>query len=254
MSRTAFVAGNWKMNGSVEQVQRFAASISQASDSLSCDLAVCVPAVYLERMGAGLADSRVALGAQNLASEIEPGAFTGEINGAMLVEAGCRYVIVGHSERRAMYGETNEVVVAKTRAAAAAGLRPIVCIGETLEQREADETEAVLTEQLNAVLSGCTAAELVDLVIAYEPVWAIGTGRSATPEQAQEIHAFLRTKIGEQDATMADSVQIVYGGSVKADNAADIFAGKDVDGALVGGASLKAESFIDIARAAQSSD
>jgi len=251
MSRTAFVAGNWKMNGSAEQVDAFASTMSKAASELTCDLAVCVPAVFIERMGRGLTAEQVALGAQNLAGEIEPGAFTGEINGAMLIEAGCRYVIVGHSERRALYAETDDVVVAKTKAAAAAGLHPIVCIGETLEQREAEQTEAVLSRQLKAVLSGCEASELKDLVIAYEPVWAIGTGRSATPEQAQEVHAFLRAQIGGQDATMASSIQIIYGGSVKADNAADIFAGKDVDGALVGGASLKADSFIDIARAAQ---
>lgn len=254
MSRTAFVAGNWKMNGSADQVEAFVASITRADAQLSCDLAICAPSVYLQRMASELSASRVAVGGQNLAAEIEPGAFTGEISGAMLVDVGCRYVIVGHSERRALYGETDEVVVAKTRAAAAAGLHPIVCVGETLSQREADDTEAVLSTQLSALLSGCESAELANLVIAYEPVWAIGTGRSATPEQAQAIHAFLRAKIAEWDATMASSVQIIYGGSVKADNAADIFAGKDVDGALVGGASLKADSFIDIARAAQPAD
>lgn len=254
MSRTAFVAGNWKMNGSAEQVEAFVAAITNGGAAAGCDLAICVPSVYLERMAAGLSGSAVALGAQNLASEAEAGAFTGEINGAMLIDAGCRYVIVGHSERRALYGETDAVVVTKTRAAAAAGLHPIVCVGETLEQREADDTETVLARQLGAVLSECAPAELANLVVAYEPVWAIGTGRSATPEQAQAIHAFLRAQIAEWDATMADSIQIVYGGSVKPDNAADIFAGKDVDGALVGGASLKADSFIEIARAAQQAD
>lgn len=254
MSRMPFVAGNWKMHGSTDQVASFVAAINSADAGLSCDLAVCVPAVYLQHMADGLSDSRVAPGAQNLAAEVEPGAYTGEINGAMLVDTGCQYVIVGHSERRAMYGETDEVVVAKTRAAAAAGLYPIVCVGETLAERDSDDTEAVLTRQLRALLSGCERAELSNLVVAYEPVWAIGTGRSATPAQAQEIHAFLRAQIAEWDATMADSVQIVYGGSVKPDNAADIFAGKDVDGALVGGASLKADSFMEIARAAQQVD
>lgn len=251
MSRTVFVAGNWKMNGSASAVDAFATDVTKAGADLSCDLAVCVPAVYLERIKNALDGSRVTVGAQNLAGEAEPGAFTGEINGAMLAEVGCDYVIIGHSERRAMYGETDDVVVTKTKAAAAAGLRPIVCIGETLEQREADQTEAVLAAQLNAVLSGCSADELKDLVLAYEPVWAIGTGRSATPQQAQDVHVFLRTQIAERDATMAASLKIIYGGSVKPDNAAEIFAGEDVDGALVGGASLKAESFLDIARAAQ---
>lgn len=251
MSRIAFVAGNWKMNGSLAKVDAFAAGFKQTGADLSCELAVCVPNVYLQRMIEGLDGSGVAVGAQNLSGETEPGAFTGEINGTMLGEIGCKYVIVGHSERRAMYGETDEIVVAKTKAAAAAGLQPIVCIGETLEQREADQTETVLATQLNAVLNGCSADELKDFVLAYEPVWAIGTGRSATPEQAQAVHAFLRAQIAGRDATMADSIQIIYGGSVKPDNAAEIFSGKDVDGALVGGASLKVESFLDIAGAAQ---
>lgn len=250
MSRSMLIAGNWKMNGDAAQVDSFAGVAAEGASDIGADLLVCVPFVYLERMGQGLAGSKVALGAQNLAAEIEAGAFTGEVNGAMLANAGCSHVIVGHSERRALYGETDAVVAAKADAAVAAGLKPIVCVGETLEQREADQTEAVLGAQVAALFEQCDSATLGQVTIAYEPIWAIGTGRSASPEQAQSVHAFLRGQIAERDATLAQSVQLLYGGSVKPDNAAALFAGADVDGALVGGASLKADSFLDIARAA----
>jgi len=250
MSRTMLIAGNWKMNGDAGQVDAFARSLAADASAITADMLVCVPFVYIERLVAGLADAPVAVGGQNVAVEVDAGAFTGEVNGAMLADIGCRYVIVGHSERRAMYGETDSVVAAKTSAAVAAGLKPIVCVGETLEQREADQTEAVLAAQIGALFEQCDARTLAEIVIAYEPIWAIGTGRSASPEQAQDVHAFLRGQIADRDATIAESVLLLYGGSVKPDNAAALFAGADVDGALIGGASLKADSFLDIARAA----
>lgn len=250
MSRRMLIAGNWKMNGSAAQVDEFCRALREAGADLDAQLLVCPPQVYLARMGDALSESAVCVGAQNLAAQADAGAFTGEVNGAMLVDVGCTQVIVGHSERRALYGETDAVVAAKADAAAAAGLVAIVCVGETLEQREANETEAVLGTQIAALFDNCASATLNTLVIAYEPIWAIGTGRSATPEQAQGVHAFLRGQIADRDATLSQSVQLLYGGSVKPDNAAALFAGADVDGALVGGASLKAESFLDIARAA----
>lgn len=250
MSRRTLIAGNWKMNGSAAAVDAFASAVAADAGSTDADLLVCVPFVYIERMARGLAGTGVALGAQNLADVGEPGAYTGEVNGAMLRESGCTHVIVGHSERRAMYGETDSVVAAKLEAAVAAGLVPVVCVGETLAEREADRAEAVLSAQVDALFEQCRPESLARMVLAYEPVWAIGAGRSASPEQAQAIHAFLRGRIAQQDATLANSMQLLYGGSVKPDNAAALFAGADVDGALVGGASLKADSFLDIARAA----
>ncbi|WP_109994882.1 triose-phosphate isomerase [Salinisphaera sp. LB1] len=249
MTRRKFIAGNWKMNGSAAQVDAFGRSLVEAAPSLDCHLAVCVPFVYLERLARALEPSHVAAGAQDLSSELEPGAFTGEIHGAMLAECGARYVVVGHSERRELFGESDDVVVAKAEAAVAAGLTPIVCVGESLEQREADDTESVLARQIDALTGRCQRRTLEAMVLAYEPIWAIGTGRSASPEQAQSVHAFLRSQIANWDATIANSLPILYGGSVKPDNAVALFAGADVDGALVGGASLKADSFVDIARA-----
>lgn len=249
MTRKALIAGNWKMNGSAADVNAFARAVVAGSSDVAADLLVCVPFVYIERMARGLIGSAVALGGQNLADEVEPGAFTGEISGTMLADTGCSHVIVGHSERRALHGETDALVASKVRAAVAADLRPILCVGETLEQREADRTETVLGTQLDAVLSSCDDAVLAQMIVAYEPVWAIGTGHSATPEQAQSVHAFVRAHIAHKDATLARSMQLLYGGSVKPDNAATLFAGVDVDGALVGGASLEADSFLNIARA-----
>lgn len=249
MTRRKFIAGNWKMNGSADHVDTFGRVLADAAPSLDCDLAVCVPFVYVERLTRALADSPVAPGAQNLSDQIDPGALTGEVNGAMLAGCGARYVVVGHSERRQLYGETDELVVAKAEAAIAADLTPIVCIGESLEQREAEETESVLARQIAALTDGCQRATLEAMVLAYEPIWAIGTGRSATPEQAQSVHAFVRSQVANWDATVADSLPLLYGGSVKPDNASALFAGPDVDGALVGGASLKADSFVGIARA-----
>ncbi|GAB3682472.1 triose-phosphate isomerase [Salinisphaera aquimarina] len=252
MSRNMLIAGNWKMNADAAQVDVFVKAVGDALDGagLAADLLVCPPMVYIERMARALSGQPVAVGAQNIAAEVEPGAFTGEVNGAMLADCRASHVIVGHSERRALYGEADAIVATKADAAAAAGLVPIVCVGETLEQREAEQTEAVLAAQIDAILSQCRAATLESMIVAYEPIWAIGTGRSATPEQAQDVHAFLRAQIANRNATLAQSVQLLYGGSVKPDNAAALFAGADVDGALVGGASLTADSFLDIARAA----
>jgi triosephosphate isomerase len=215
------------------------------------EITVCPPAVYLESVAAALIGGRISLGAQNLCEQEKPGAFTGEVHGAMLKESGCRYVIVGHSERRALYGEDDARVARKFKTAQLLGLIPILCVGETLAQREAGETEAVLDRQLGAVLDLCGIAAFGDAVIAYEPVWAIGTGRTATPEQAQQAHAFLRGLLAKRDARIAPLTRILYGGSVKADNARILFAGADVDGGLIGGASLKAEEFLAICAGAQ---
>jgi len=250
MKRTPLIAGNWKMHGSRAAIDRFAGTLQAADLPGGVELLVCVPFVYLQRMRSVLSASTVAVGAQNLAGEVESGAFTGEVNGTMLADIGCSHVIVGHSERRALYGESDGVVARKVDAALSAGLRPILCIGETLEQRDAGETEAVLQRQLRAVLDDRDARTLAPLTIAYEPVWAIGTGHSASAEQAQQAHDFIREQIAAKDVTLSRSMRLLYGGSVKPDNAAGLFAGDDVDGALVGGASLDAASFSNIACAA----
>jgi triosephosphate isomerase len=212
---------------------------------------VCPPAVYLESVARLIQGTAIRLGAQNLSEQEKPGAFTGEIHGAMLSEAGCEYVIVGHSERRALYGDTDAAVARKFKTAQALGLTPILCVGETLEQREQDQTEAVLQRQLGAVLELCGVESLARAVVAYEPVWAIGTGRTATPRQAQAAHAFLRAQVGARDARIAAALRVLYGGSVNAGNAGTLFAEPDVDGGLVGGASLKADEFLAICAAAQ---
>jgi len=212
---------------------------------------VCVPYPYLFQAQAALQNTGIAWGAQNL-SQHEKGAFTGEVSAAMLLDFGCRYVIVGHSERRALYGESDQTVAAKFIAAQQAGLTPILCVGETLQEREAGVTEQVVARQLDAVLSLVGVSALSKAVLAYEPVWAIGTGKTATTEQAQAVHAFIRGKIAALDAGVASSLVIQYGGSVKASNAAQLFAMPDIDGGLIGGASLVAEEFAAICRAAQS--
>ena len=252
MQRRYLVAGNWKMNGSYAANSALIAGLKQATAEFGAiEMLVCPPAVYLESVGRELADSHLLLGAQNLCEQVQAGAFTGEILGAMLTEVGCRYVIVGHSERRALYGEDDARVAAKFAAAQAAGLVPILCVGETLGERESGVTEKVLARQLDAVIEACGIAALTHSVLAYEPVWAIGTGRTASPEQAQAVHAFLRGEIAKRDAIIADSLRILYGGSVKADNAAELFAMGDVDGGLIGGAALKAADFLAICSAAQ---
>jgi len=244
--RRKLVVGNWKMHGSRPANAELLAALVGARP-YAADVAVCVPSVFLTETAAQLAGSDIRWGAQDVSAH-EQGAYTGEISAGMLAECGCRYVIVGHSERRAYHAESDELVAAKAQAALAKGVTPIVCVGETLAQRDAGQTEAVVKRQLSAVihtLAHCAA----EMVVAYEPVWAIGTGRTATPEQAQAVHAVLRAQL--QAATgHGERMRILYGGSVKADNAQALFAMPDIDGGLIGGASLKAADFIAICRAA----
>jgi triosephosphate isomerase len=236
MARVRLVAGNWKMHGSRASIAALLDALVEGSPASAC--AVCVPFPYLAQVAERLRGTRIAWGAQNV-SEHAQGAYTGEVSAAMLAEFGCRYAIVGHSERRQLYCETDAQVAAKFAAARAAGVTPILCVGETLAQREAGETEQVVERQVRAVLE---KSSLEKAVIAYEPVWAIGTGRNATPEQAQAVHAFLRRHVGGE-------TPILYGGSVKPQNAKEIFAMPDVDGGLIGGASLVAKDFLDIVKA-----
>jgi len=223
--------------------------VKGAPEADNVSLLVCPPFPYLASVASQLQGSAVELGAQNV-SEHEAGAYTGEVASRMLRDVGCRYVIVGHSERRALYGESSAQVAEKMAAALGAGLVPILCVGEMLEEREAGSTEEVVGEQLGAALERSGIAAFKGSVIAYEPVWAIGTGKTATPEQAQDVHRYIRSVLAEQDASVAETVQILYGGSVKGDNAAGLFAMPDIDGGLIGGASLKAADFLAIARAA----
>jgi triosephosphate isomerase len=245
--RKKLVAGNWKMHGSLAENAALLGAIKPALQGI--EAAVCVPFPYLAQVQAALGGSSIAWGAQNL-SEQAKGAFTGEVSAAMLVDFGCRYVIVGHSERRSLYGESDELVAKKYMAAQAAGLTPILCVGESLAEREAGVTESVVARQLDAVLDAAGVASLGKAVVAYEPVWAIGTGKTATPEQAQAVHAFIRSRIAALDAAVAAGLVIQYGGSVKASNAAELFVQADIDGGLIGGASLVAEEFVAICRAA----
>jgi triosephosphate isomerase len=244
--RRKLVAGNWKMHGSHSANAELLAGIS-AARPFACDVAVCVPYPYLSETAVALASSDLRWGAQDCSAHAQ-GAYTGEVSVAMLAEFGCRYVIVGHSERRQYHAETDQLVADKAKIALASGLTPIVCVGETLAQREAGETEAVVKRQLSAVIHalGHCAGEMV---VAYEPVWAIGTGRVATPEQAQAVHALLRAQLKAATAH-ADEMKILYGGSMKPDNAATLMAQPDIDGGLIGGASLKAADFVAICRAA----
>ena len=246
--RRILVAGNWKLNGSLEANRELVSGIVAGAPE-GVDLLVCPPFPYLGPVIKALGDSPVALGAQNV-SEHAKGAYTGEVAAAMLGEFGCKYVIIGHSERRSIFGETSEQVADKFVAVQEAGLIPILCVGETLEDREAGTTESVVAEQLNAVLDRAGVAAFANAVVAYEPVWAIGTGMTATPEQAQDVHAFIRGLVAEKDASVAEALRILYGGSCKGSNAAGLFEKADIDGGLIGGASLKAEDFLAIADAA----
>ncbi|HEX6720506.1 MAG TPA: triose-phosphate isomerase [Burkholderiaceae bacterium] len=244
--RRKLVVGNWKMHGSRAANEPLLAAIAQ-SRPYGCDVAVCAPFPYIAEVALAFAGSDMRWGAQDC-SVHEQGAYTGEVAAAMLAEFGCRYVIVGHSERRQYHHETDPLVADKAKAALARGVTPIVCVGESLAQRDAGETDAVVKRQLSAVihtLAHCAG----EIVVAYEPVWAIGTGRTATPEQAQAVHALLRAQL-HAATPHADRMKILYGGSVKADNAAALFAQPDIDGGLIGGASLKADDFIAICRAA----
>jgi triosephosphate isomerase len=243
MARTRLVAGNWKMNGTRSANRALLEAVQAGLAGLSgVDCTVCVPFPYLGEVAEQLRGGPIAWGAQNV-SEHAKGAYTGEVSAAMLAEFGCRHVLVGHSERRQLYGETDGQVAAKFAAALDARLVPILCVGETLQEREQGRTEAVLARQLDEVLTTTGIEAFSGAVVAYEPVWAIGTGRTATPEQAQEAHAFIRRRIFK-------GTRILYGGSVKADNAATLFAMPDVDGGLIGGASLVAKDFLAICRAA----
>lgn len=247
--RRKLVAGNWKMNGSLVANASLLAGIKTGLQQPACDIAVCAPAPYLAQCQAELQASGVALGAQDV-SVHEAGAYTGEVAASMLLDFGCAYVIVGHSERRAYHGETSEVVAQKAARALAAGITPIVCIGETLAERDAGKTAAVVGEQLEAVLQALNAEQVAQIVLAYEPVWAIGTGKTATPDMAQEVHAMLRKRLVSVSVDAAEKVRILYGGSMKPENAAELLAMADIDGGLIGGASLKAADFLAIVAAA----
>jgi triosephosphate isomerase len=249
--RKPLVAGNWKMHGSRAEAARLVGElITRGTDRGEAEVVVCPPFVYLADVRSQLDGSRVILGAQDVCAE-EAGAHTGEVSAAMLADIGCRYVIVGHSERRALYGDSDELVARKFIAAGRHALTPILCVGESLAEREGDATRAVILRQLDAVISTAGIGAFVAAVVAYEPVWAIGTGRTATPAQAQEVHALIRGRIGEKDATIGASLRVLYGGSVKAVNAAELFTMPDVDGGLIGGASLKADEFGSICAAAE---
>jgi triosephosphate isomerase len=242
--RRLLVAGNWKMNASKVMLNELLASIAENTPQQT-DVVVFPPAPYLVTAVNKLQDSSVSVGGQNM-NPNDSGAYTGEVSANMLVDCGCSAILVGHSERRTLYAETDADVLAKTEAALAAGLTPYVCIGETLEEREANKTEAVIEQQINAVLNKLSVQQLAKCVFAYEPVWAIGTGKTATPEQAQQVHAFIRGLLATKDEDLALNSHVLYGGSVKASNAKELFAQQDIDGGLVGGASLKAEEFLGI--------
>src|SRR5689334_20743474 len=252
--RRPIVAGNWKLHGSRAENARLLEEImAQLPAKPVATCIVCPPLVYLQECARILRGSSIELGAQNVCAEMQ-GAFTGEVSAAMLKDVGCEYVIVGHSERRLIYRESEQLVARKFAAAQSKALIPILCVGEQLAEREANRTQDVVQRQLDAVLELSGVDAFAHAIIAYEPVWAIGTGRNATPEQAQEVHAFIRARVGKRDARIAAATRILYGGSVKAGNAADLFAMPDVDGGLVGGASLKADEFLTILAAARRRD
>lgn len=247
--RRKLVAGNWKMHGTLQQNAALLERIKAGISGPACDIAVCPPYPYLGQAQSLLAGSVVALGAQSV-SEHVAGAFTGEVSASMLVEFGCRYVLVGHSERRALYGETDAVVAAKFEAAQMAGLVPVLCVGETLAERESGKTGEVVARQLSAVLGRLSVAAMASAVVAYEPVWAIGTGVTASPTQAQEVHAAIRAQVAALDVVVAGGLRILYGGSVKPQNAMELFGQSDIDGGLIGGAALVADDFLTICLAA----
>jgi triosephosphate isomerase len=246
--RKLMVAGNWKMHGSTEMATELAAAVV-AGRPASIDVAVFPPYPYLSGLCAAHGDA-LPCGAQDVSEHAEEGAYTGEVSAAMLRDVGCAWALVGHSERRQYHGESSALVARKFGAVLAAGLRPMLCIGETLEQREGGQTEEVLAGQLSAVIDAHGIGAFEQAVVAYEPVWAIGTGRTATPQQAQQAHAFIRSQLAKEDAKIAGLTRLLYGGSVKPSNAAELFAQADVDGGLIGGASLKANDFLAICAAA----
>jgi triosephosphate isomerase len=246
--RRKLVAGNWKMHGNLAENEALLSGLLAGMGNVKAGVAVCVPFPYLAQVQAKLAGSTIALGAQNM-SQHAKGAYTGEVSATMLRDFACAYVIVGHSERRALYGESDAEVAEKFAAVQAAGMTPILCVGETLDEREGGVTEDVVGRQLDAVIAKSGVAALAQSVVAYEPVWAIGTGKTASPDQAQAVHAFIRNKIRALDAAVADGLVIQYGGSMKPNNAAELLGQPDIDGGLIGGAALNAEEFLAICRA-----
>ena len=248
--RHPLVAGNWKMNGSTDSVKALVEGIKAGIDSVTtAEMTVCPPNVYISQVAAMVAGTAISFGAQDV-NDQEAGAHTGEVAPGMLTDIGCKYAIVGHSERRSIYGESDEFTASKFAAARKAGLIPILCVGELLEEREQGITEQVVERQLDAVISLDGVGVFGSAVIAYEPVWAIGTGKTATPDQAQEVHAFIRGKLAGLDNAVAEKVQILYGGSMNPGNAAELLAMPDIDGGLIGGASLKPDDFLAIGKAA----
>jgi len=248
--RQPIIAGNWKMNGSRESIKVLLDGIKAGmGDVKSAEVAVCVPSIYIADVAEQLKGTNIGFGGQNSSTE-EKGAFTGETSTSMLLDFGCKYVLVGHSERRSLYGEDDAIVANKFAVARKAGLIPVLCIGETLDERENGTTEAVCARQLDAVIDLEGIDAIADSIIAYEPVWAIGTGKTATPQQAQDVHAFIRSKLAEKSKDVADKVRIQYGGSMNAGNAAELLSQPDIDGGLIGGASLVAEDFLTICKAA----
>ncbi|MGD1991128.1 MAG: triose-phosphate isomerase [Chromatiales bacterium] len=248
--RQVLVAGNWKMNGSRESIRSLLDGVTGGmGDVKNAEVAVCAPAIYIPLVEELLTGSEVAWGGEDLSVHAS-GAYTGEIAASMLNDFHCKYVIIGHSERRTYHKESDELVAEKYEAAMQAGLIPIFCIGETLDEREQGITNDVVARQVDAVINKLGVAALAKGVVAYEPVWAIGTGKTATPEQAQEVHAFIRSRVAASDASVAEALQILYGGSMNAGNASDLLAQSDIDGGLIGGASLKVDDFLAIAKAA----
>lgn len=248
--RRPMVAGNWKMNLGRSDASALAKGVVDGmSEVNNAEVLVCPPFIHIADVESVVSGSDVKLGAQNL-SDQDAGAYTGEVSGPMLKDYHCSHVIVGHSERRALYGESDAMVAAKFAKAQEHGLIPVLCVGELLEEREAGNTESVVARQLDAVIDASGIAALENSIVAYEPVWAIGTGKTASPEQAQEVHAFIRSKLAELDTGVADGLRLLYGGSVKSSNAAELFSQPDIDGGLIGGASLDAPEFLAICRAA----
>jgi len=249
-NRQPIVAGNWKMNGSQADSAKLLTGLKQGLGTFTrAQMVVCPPFILVPLAARELAGTMIAWGGQNLDTH-KSGAYTGEVAGPMLRDFGCSYVIIGHSERRTLFGETDALVAEKFKVAQEAGLTPILCVGETLAEREANQTEAVCARQLDAVMDAAGVAALTNSVIAYEPVWAIGTGKTATPQQAQDVHKFIRGRVASRDAKVADGLRILYGGSMKASNAKELIGQPDIDGGLIGGASLVADEFLAICRAA----
>ena len=246
--RKTIVAGNWKMNASKDSVESLVTDILSGAIDVSAEIIVCAPFPYLSQVEVLIEGSNLMLGAQNLNVNAS-GAFTGEVSAEMIKDFGANHVIVGHSERRSLYGETSEIVAEKTKAAIDSGLTPILCLGESLDQRESGKTESVVSEQLNKVIKMVGIEAFNNIIVAYEPVWAIGTGMTATPEQAQAVHKFIRDLLATSDQDIADKTAILYGGSMNAGNAVELISCADIDGGLIGGAALKAEDFLQICKA-----